>query len=86
MVEGIGQKLQDEGAGSIRFDLGGDVLVAGDGEPASTLTTTRFELFRAVTGRRSDAQLRGYRWDPEPRVEYLILNPIFRPRATDLVE
>jgi uncharacterized protein (TIGR03083 family) len=86
MVEGIGQKLHAEGAGSIRFDLGGDVLVAGDGEPASTLTTTRFELFRAVTGRRSDAQLRGYRWDPEPRVEYLIISPIFRARATDLVE
>jgi uncharacterized protein (TIGR03083 family) len=86
MVDGIGQKLRDEGAGSIRFDLDGDVLVAGEGDPVSTLSTTRFELFRAVTGRRSDGQLLSYPWDPEPRVEYLILNPIFRPRATDLVE
>jgi uncharacterized protein (TIGR03083 family) len=86
MVEGVGQKLRDEGAGSIRFDFGDDLLVAGEGDPASTLSTTRFEVFRAVTGRRSDAQLRAYPWDPEPRVEYLILNPIFRPRTTDLAE
>jgi uncharacterized protein (TIGR03083 family) len=86
MVDGIEQKLHDDGAGSIRFDLGGDVLVAGDGDPVSTLSTTRFELFRAVTGRRSLAQLRGYDWDPEPRVEYLLISPIFHARATDLVE
>jgi uncharacterized protein (TIGR03083 family) len=86
MVDGIAQKLRDDGAGSIRFDFGDDLLVAGDGDPASTLSTTRFEMFRAVTGRRSVAQLRGYDWDPEPRVDYLLISPIFHARATDLVE
>jgi hypothetical protein len=62
------------------------VLVAGEGDPACTLRTTRFEVFRAVTGRRSLAQLRSYDWDPEPRVECLLVSPIFRPRATDLIE
>jgi uncharacterized protein (TIGR03083 family) len=86
MVEGIGQRLRADGAGSIRFELGGELVVAGDGEPVTTVTTTGFELFRAATGRRSLAQLRAYRWDPEPRPQYLVIGPRFRPRATDLVE
>jgi uncharacterized protein (TIGR03083 family) len=86
MVAGIGQRLLDAGAGSIRFDLDGEVIVAGEGEPITTITTTRFELFRAATGRRSLAQVRAYAWDPAPRPEYLVMGPLFTPRTTDLVE
>jgi uncharacterized protein (TIGR03083 family) len=86
MLDGIGQRLRNEGGGSIRFQLGDGITVAGDGEPVTTITTTRFELFRAATGRRSLAQLQAYGWDPEPRPQYLVTGPLFHPRATDLVE
>jgi hypothetical protein len=59
--------------------------VAGTGDPATTLRTSYFEVFRAVTGRRSRAQLLAYDWDPEPRPDQIV-GTIFRPRATELVE
>jgi uncharacterized protein (TIGR03083 family) len=77
--------VDEEGTGAIRFELDGDVLVAGTGDPATTLRTSYFEVFRAVTGRRSRAQLLAYDWDPEPRPDQIV-GTIFRPRATELVE
>ena len=59
--------------------------MAGNGEPATSLRTSYFEVFRAVTGRRSVTQLLAYDWDPEPRPDHLVIT-IFEPRATDLVE
>ena len=64
IVDRVGQRLDDEGAGSIRFELDGRVRVAGTGEPATSLRTSYFEVFRAVTGRRSVTQLRGVRLGP----------------------
>ena len=64
IVDRVGQRLDDEGAGSIRFELDGRVRVAGNGEPATSLRTSSFEVFRAVTGRRSVTQLRGVRLGP----------------------
>jgi uncharacterized protein (TIGR03083 family) len=41
--------------------------VLGSGEPAATVTLpSKFELARALTGRRSRRQLEGYDWDPAP--------------------
>lgn len=85
VVERIGQGLDDGTAGSIRFELDSTVRVAGNGEPTTSLRTSYFEVFRAVTGRRSVPQMRAYDWDPEPRPEHLVL-AIFEPRATDLFE
>ena len=47
-------------------------VVAGDGEPAATVRAPRFELFRALSGRRSPDQVRSYEWegDPEPFLEF----------------
>jgi hypothetical protein len=47
--------------------------------------TTRFELVRSYTGRRSFDQMRAYDWEGEPRPEQLVL-AIFSPRETPLVE
>jgi len=57
----------------------------GSGNVDATVHISRFELFRALSGRRSPEQIRGYQWegDPEP---YL---PAFAPygvRADALVE
>jgi uncharacterized protein (TIGR03083 family) len=85
-VNGIGQRLSAVPGGCIRFEFGDhDVRVAGSGDPATTVRASRFEIFRAATGRRSPAQMSGYDWTPVARPEWLVL-PIFSPRATDLVE
>ncbi len=45
----------------------------------------RFELVRAMTGRRSVDQMRDFDWDGEAAPELLVL-PIFTPRPSPLVE
>ena len=54
---------------------------------AGTLTVDPFELFRALPGRRSAAQIRDYDWsvDPEPCLPIFDNGP-FTIRTTDLVE
>ena len=41
----------------------GDDLVMGVGEPEVTVRLPRFEVFRALTGRRSAGQIASYDWD-----------------------
>jgi uncharacterized protein (TIGR03083 family) len=50
----------------LRDPARGFSAVAGEGEPAVTVTATEFELFRAVAGRRSRSQVAGYDWDGDP--------------------
>jgi uncharacterized protein (TIGR03083 family) len=62
------------------------VRVVGSGRPSRTLRASRFELLRAMTGRRSEAQVRSYAWVGEPDPERLLLAPFFHPPEHDLVE
>lgn len=62
------------------------VCVVGAGTPSVTLRASRFELLRAMTGRRSHAQVRAYGWEGQPDPERLLLAPFFHPPADDLVE
>jgi hypothetical protein len=59
--------------------------VAGHGTPSVTVTATRWELFRALCGRRSASQIRSYRWtgDAGP---YLPLLPAYGLPGRDLIE
>jgi uncharacterized protein (TIGR03083 family) len=59
--------------------------VVGGSEPRTAVTADRFEIARAMVGRRSIAQIEAYGWVGEPRAEDLVLG-IFAPRADDLVE
>lgn len=61
----------------------------GDGvEPSITLSATPFELFRALTGRRSAAQIAAYDWsgDPAPYVDAFIYGPFKSLSAHDIEE
>jgi hypothetical protein len=51
------------------------------------VTTTSYELFRALTGRRSAAQIRSWDWQVDP-ADYLPLFGLgpFTVRHDDLVE
>jgi uncharacterized protein (TIGR03083 family) len=62
--------------------------IVGDGaSPAGTLATDPFELFRALTGRRSADQIRQFEWtvEPGPYLPLFGLGP-FAVRETSLVE
>jgi hypothetical protein len=78
-------RLQADGTGAAAIEASGKRWVVGGDEPGATLRTNRFELFRALSGRRSLDQLRSYDWDgnPEPLLPYFYP---YGPRAESLVE
>jgi uncharacterized protein (TIGR03083 family) len=67
----------------IETDIG--TATVGTGERRLGVRVERYELFRTMTGRRSAEQIRSFDWDGEATPELLVF-PIFRPRATPLVE
>ncbi|MCU1462439.1 MAG: hypothetical protein JWO37_2514 [Acidimicrobiales bacterium] len=69
-----------------------DVLLGADPpapttSPVGTLDVDAFELFRAMTGRRSGRQIRAYDWsvDPAPYLPVFSFGP-FTTSPTDIVE
>ena len=68
----MGFRLASAGLPPLAFDFGTKTSVAGEGEPAATVRASRFEFFRALSGRRSPDQIRAYDWtgDPEPYLSY----------------
>ena len=84
-VTGAGQRLDGAGLPALRLCTEGREYVVGNGSPSSSVTASRWELFRALGSRRSVSQLRALRWvgDPEP---YVALIPVYGPRVDDLIE
>ena len=68
----MGWRLVDAGVGALKSEAPDKSWVAGEGEPVATVRASRFEFFRALSGRRSMDQLRAYEWegDPEPFLPY----------------
>ena len=60
------------GKGTLHFEAGDKQWTAGDGDPTARVHASRFEFFRALSGRRSMEQLRSWKWegDPEPFLPY----------------
>jgi hypothetical protein len=59
--------------------------IAGHGPPSSALTATEWELFRALSSRRSPAQIRSLRWSGDAEA-YLPLLPAYGLPRNDLIE
>lgn len=77
-AQGLGSRLTDAELPALRLAAGEGEWVAGEGEPAATLTTpSYFELLRALTGRRTAQEIRGYDWegDPTPWIATLSIFP-----------
>lgn len=74
------------GAPALRYVTDAGVDVAGAGEPVATVEASRFELVRAVTGRRTADEVSAYGWDPEPKVEMVVAGPLFTLRSESLGE
>lgn len=68
----LGFRLPAAGIPPLRVEAGDSVRTTGDGEAGATVRASRFELFRALSGRRSPDQIRAYDWDgdPEPYIPY----------------
>ncbi|MEA2451523.1 MAG: hypothetical protein QOG04_233 [Actinomycetota bacterium] len=68
----MGLRLPPAELAPLRFDIGEKSYTSGDGEPAATVKASRFELFRAMSGRRSPEQIAAYDWDgdPEPYIPF----------------
>jgi len=81
----LGEALDKKGVGSLAVETEAGARSIGTGEPRVGLRLDRFELVRAMTGRRSVAQMRAYGWDGAPIPEHLTLL-IFTPRGDDFVE
>jgi uncharacterized protein (TIGR03083 family) len=71
-VVGVDIRLRKAGGGTLHLETEGGSWSAGDGDPVATVRASRFELFRALSGRRSPEQIAGYEWegDPDAFVEY----------------
>ena len=75
-----------DGRPALALATGEGVRTVGVGEPTSAVRAHRYELLRAMSGRRSLAQMRRYEWTGHADPERLVLAPFFRPPIEDLRE
>jgi uncharacterized protein (TIGR03083 family) len=59
---------------------------SGVGDPVARIEASRFELFRAVSGRRTADEVARYGWDREPNAQLLLGADIFAIRSVPLGE
>lgn len=83
-LQEIDRRLRAGDRPAVRLLVDGEERVIGAGEPSSTLRISPFELFRAITGRRSARQIRAMDWSGPPRLD--VFGLFGEPRADDLVE
>lgn len=83
----LGQKVAEGGLPPVRL-IGDDAVVEAPrgAEPSATARTTLFELHRAMSGRRSAAQVRGWGWDGDAEPYLPVLSYFGDLRGTDLAE
>jgi len=84
---GLAASIRARRLPAVRVRAGDREWIAGDGEPAATVEGPPFDLFRALTGRRSAAQVRALNWegDTDVFVSAFEFGPFTFP-AADLVE
>lgn len=62
----LGDRVREKTLPPLRLKTPDGDVVAGDGIPEAEVAGSRFELFRALTGRRSAEQMRALQWDGDP--------------------
>ena len=76
----LDMRLQATNAPALRIRAGDREWVVGDGIPEATVTAPPFELFRALSGRRSLGQIRSFSWDGDPEPFLEVFSPFEAPR------
>ncbi len=68
----MGWRLAASGLPPLRVVADDSERLAGDGEPAATVRASRFEMFRALSGRRGPDQIRAFEWEgyAEPYIPF----------------
>jgi uncharacterized protein (TIGR03083 family) len=82
MAAHMGRFHRDAGHGVLRIETDLWSETFGDEPPATTLRVSAFEVLRAATGRRSEAQIAAFGWLGTAHPEVVVM-PIFVPRAED---
>jgi uncharacterized protein (TIGR03083 family) len=78
-------RVAARGLPPMRMRYDGKERVTGGGEVAATWSGERFELWRALAGRRSNAQIAAMRWEGDA-TPYVPLVSAYGPNDHDLVE
>lgn len=74
------------GAHALRFVIDDGEQESGVGDPVARVEASRFELFRAVAGRRTVEEVASYGWDREPDAQLLLGADFFVVRTVSLGE
>lgn len=61
-IESFDESLRGAGAGSVVIRASGESFTAGEGPTFAELDAARYEVFRALGGRRSERQIRAMDW------------------------
>ena len=81
----LDMRLQATGSPALRLRAGATEWVVGDGAPAASVGAPAFELFRALSGRRSLDQIRAFDWEGDPEQYMEVFSP-FEPPKEAFVE
>lgn len=81
----LDMRLQAKRLPALRIRAGDREWVIGDGIPATGVTAPPFELFRALSGRRSLQQIRDFSWDGDADPYLEVFSPYEAP-AEAIVE
>lgn len=82
---GIDRVLRKRELPALEVRAGDQQWTLGEGEPVASVTVDAHELFRAVAGRRSPAQIRAWDWQGDPGPSAAALS-VLGPSPTDVVE
>jgi hypothetical protein len=79
------ETLDEARLGAVEVEVGDEAWTLGPGAPVASLRADRFELFRALGGRRSAAQIRALAWQGDADSVAPLMSRYPLP-ATDLRE
>jgi uncharacterized protein (TIGR03083 family) len=81
----LGLRMGAAGLPALRIRYGEKERLVGEGEPGATWEGDRYEIFRALAGRRSTDQIASMSWTGDP-APYLPLIPAYGPRTDAIIE
>lgn len=84
-IGSLGQRVRRAGMPALELRADGRRWIAGKGEPDAAVNASEFELFRALSGRRSARQIAALVWHG-PGERYLDVFSHFPMPAQDIVE
>jgi mycothiol maleylpyruvate isomerase-like protein len=76
----LDMRLQATSRPALRLRAGTTEWVVGDGTPAATVSAPPFELFRALSGRRSLDQIRAFHWEGDAAQFLDVFSPFDPPK------